>query len=89
MAGMLGVSGDATSPLAEMVMVTPQWGRRESVAVGRQHPEIGAKWAGRNPEDLQFIFRATTIMRDDQQEARERAHAAYLRVLTPPTWKSP
>ena len=92
MAGMLGVSADATAPLAEMVIVTLQWGRLESVAVVRQHLAIGPKRAGRDPEDLQLIFRATAIIRSDQQEAREmarslclqrpveKAHAPYLRA---------
>ena len=104
MAGMLGVSADAAAPLAEMVIVTLQWGRRESVAVVRQHLAIGPKRAGRNPEDLQLIFRATAIIRDDQQEAREMARPLCVcngrskrptplivgrRASTPPTWKPP
>ena len=63
-----------------------------SVEVARQHLEAGAKRAGRNPDDLEIILCATTIILDDQQEAREvarplcvqrlveRSHAPYLQA---------
>ncbi len=61
-----------------------------SVEVARQHLEAGANRAGRNLDDLEIILCATTIILDDQQEAREvarplcvqrlveRSHAPYL-----------
>src|SRR5918999_797957 len=64
----------------------------KSVEVARQHLIAGAKRAGRNPDDLEIVLCATTIIRDDQQEAREvarplcvqrlveKSHAPYLRA---------
>jgi 5,10-methylenetetrahydromethanopterin reductase len=61
-----------------------------SLEVARKHLEIGARRAGRNPDDVEVILCATTIIMDDQQEAREaarplcvqrlveRSHAPYL-----------
>jgi len=63
-----------------------------SVEVARQHLAAGAKRAGRNPDDLEIILCATTIILDNQQEAREmarplcvqrlveRSHAPYLQA---------
>jgi len=60
--------------------------------LARQHLEVGARRAGRNPDDLEVILCATTIIRDDQQEAREvarplcvqrlveKSHAPYLQA---------
>jgi 5,10-methylenetetrahydromethanopterin reductase len=64
----------------------------KAVEVARHHLEEGAKRAGRNPDDLELVLCATTIIHDDQQEARELArplcvqrliegsHARYLRA---------
>ena len=61
-----------------------------SVELARKHLEIGAKRAGRNPDDLEIILCATTTILDDQQAAREvarplcvqrlveKSHAPYL-----------
>ena len=61
-----------------------------AVEVARQHLEAGAKRAGRDPNELEIILCATTIIMDDQQEAREvarplcvqrlveKSHAPYL-----------
>ena len=64
----------------------------KAVETARQHLAAGAKRAGRNPDDLDIILAATTIIHDDQQEAREmarplcverlmeEAHAMWLRT---------
>ena len=52
-----------------------------SVEVARRHLEIGAKRAGRNPDDLEIILCATTIILDDQQEAREAARPLCVQRL--------
>ena len=63
-----------------------------SVEVAREHLEAGARRAGRDPDELEMILCATTIIMDDQQEARETArplcvqrlveksHAPYLKA---------
>ena len=63
-----------------------------ALEVARKHLEAGAKRAGRNPDDLEMILCATTVIMDDQQEAREAArplcvqrlveksHAPYLKA---------
>ena len=63
-----------------------------SVELARQRLAEGAKRAGRNPDDVEMVFCATTIIHEDQQEAREiarplcvqrlieRAHLPYLRA---------
>ena len=45
----------------------------KAVETAREHLAIGAKRAGRNPDDLDMILAATTIIHEDQQEAREMA----------------
>ena len=45
----------------------------KAVELARQHLEVGAKRAGRNPDDVELILTATTIIHEDQQEAREIA----------------
>ena len=64
----------------------------KSVEMARRHLEAGAKRAGRNPDDLEIILCATTIILEDQQEAREvarplcvqrlveKSHAPYLQA---------
>ena len=44
-----------------------------SVEVARQHLEAGAKRAGRDPDEIEMALTATTIIHEDQQEAREIA----------------
>jgi 5,10-methylenetetrahydromethanopterin reductase len=63
-----------------------------SVALARRHLAAGAARAGRDPEELEIILCATTIIMDDQQEAREvarplcvqrlveKSHAPYLQA---------
>ncbi|MFQ6030640.1 MAG: LLM class flavin-dependent oxidoreductase [Dehalococcoidia bacterium] len=52
-----------------------------SVEVARQHLEAGAKRAGRNLDDLEIILCATTIILEDQQEAREIARPLCIQRL--------
>ncbi len=52
-----------------------------SVEVARRHLETGAKRAGRNPNDLEIILCATTIIMDDQQAAREMARPLCVQRL--------
>tara|TARA_B100001146_G_scaffold206930_1_gene201962 strand:- start:196 stop:816 length:621 start_codon:yes stop_codon:yes gene_type:complete len=56
-----------------------------AVAVARQHLEIGAKRAGRDPNELEIILCATTIIMDDQQEAREMARPLCVQRLVEKT----
>jgi 5,10-methylenetetrahydromethanopterin reductase len=56
-----------------------------AVAVARQHLEIGAKRAGRDPDELEVILCATTIIMDDQQEAREVARPLCVQRLVEKT----
>ena len=44
-----------------------------SIEVARQHLEAGAKRAGRDPSEIEMALTATTIIHEDQQEAREIA----------------
>ena len=44
-----------------------------SIEVARQHLEAGAKRAGRDPDEIEMALTATTIIHEDQQEAREIA----------------
>ena len=52
-----------------------------AVEVARKHLEAGAKRSGRNPDDLEMILCATTIIMDDQQEAREAARPLCVQRL--------
>ena len=52
-----------------------------SVELARQHLEAGARRAGRNPADLEMVLCATTIIMDDQQEAREMARPLCVQRL--------
>jgi 5,10-methylenetetrahydromethanopterin reductase len=56
-----------------------------SVEVARQHLEAGAKRAGRDPDELEVILCATTIIMDDQQEAREVARPLCVQRLVEKT----
>ena len=63
-----------------------------AIEVARKHLEIGAQRSGRNVDDIEVIHTATTIILDDQKEAREvarpmcvqrlmeKSHAPYLRA---------
>ena len=63
-----------------------------SVALALEHLEAGAKRAHRNLDDIEVVLTATTVINDDQQEAREQvrplcaqrliesSHAPYLRA---------
>ncbi len=53
----------------------------KAVELARQHLEVGAKRAGRNPDDVELILTATTIIHDDQQEAREIARPLCVQRL--------
>ena len=53
----------------------------QAVETARQHLEAGARRAGRNPEDVELILTASTIIRDDQQEAREMARPLCVQRL--------
>lgn len=53
----------------------------KAVELARQHVEVGAKRAGRNPDDVKMILTATTIINDDQQEAREIARPLCVQRL--------
>ncbi len=81
------VAGEVADGVLLQVGIHPR-----SVELARQHLEAGARRAGRNPDDLEIVLCATTIIMEDQQEAREMArqlcvqrlveksHAPYLRV---------
>ena len=51
------------------------------VETARQHLATGAKRVGRNPDDVELILTATTIIHDDQQEAREMARPLCVQRL--------
>lgn len=56
-----------------------------SVELARKHLEAGAKRAGRDPNELEIILCATTIIRDDQQESREVARPLCVQRLVEKT----
>ncbi len=56
-----------------------------SVEVARQHLEAGAKRASRDLDELEMILCATTIIIDDQQEAREVARPLCVQRLVEKT----
>jgi 5,10-methylenetetrahydromethanopterin reductase len=53
----------------------------KAVELARQHLARGAERAGRNPEDVKLILTATTIIHEDQQEAREVARPLCVQRL--------
>ena len=81
------VAGEVADGVLLQVGIHPN-----SMKLARQHLEAGAHRAGRNPDDLEMILCATTIIRNDQQEARElarplcvqrlveKSHAPYLQA---------
>lgn len=52
-----------------------------AIEVARKHLEIGAQRSGRNVNDIEVIYTATTIILDDQQEAREVARPMCVQRL--------
>jgi len=52
-----------------------------SVDLARKHLAIGAERSGRDPNDLEIILCATTIIMEDQQEAREVARPLCVQRL--------
>ena len=81
------VAGEVADGVLLQVGIHPK-----SMELARQHLEAGARRAGRDPDELEIVLCATTIIMDDQQEAREMArplcvqrlveksHAPYLQV---------
>lgn len=57
-----------------------------SVAKSRELIADGARAAGRNPDDIETIYTATTIIRDDLKEAREIARPLAVSRLMEPTF---
>ena len=53
----------------------------KAVELARQHLARGAERAGRNPDDVKLILTATTIIHEDQQEAREIARPLCVQRL--------
>ena len=53
----------------------------KAVEVARQRLEAGAKRAGRDPNDVEMVLCATTIIDDDQREARETARPLCVQRL--------
>lgn len=53
----------------------------KAVELARHHLEVGAKRAGRSPDEVELILTATTIIDDDQQEARDIARPLCVQRL--------
>jgi len=53
----------------------------KAVELARQHLAKGAVRAGRNPHDVEIVLCATTIIHDDQREARELARPLCVQRL--------
>ncbi len=53
----------------------------KAVELARHHLNEGARRAGRNPDEVELILTATTIIDDDQQEAREIARPLCVQRL--------
>ncbi len=52
-----------------------------AIELARKHLEIGAQRVGRNVDDIEVIYTATTIILDDQKEAREVARPMCVQRL--------
>ena len=74
------VAGEVADGVLLQVGLHPQ-----AVELARQHLEAGARRAGRDPEELEIILCATTIITDDQQEARELARPLCVQRLVEKT----
>ena len=70
------VAGEVADGVLLQVGLHPQ-----AVELARQHLEEGARRAGRDPNDLEMVLCATTIIMDDQQEAREMARPLCVQRL--------
>ena len=70
------VAGEVADGVLLQVGLHPQ-----AVELARQHLEEGASRAGRDPNDLEMVLCATTIIMDDQQEAREMARPLCVQRL--------
>ncbi|WP_419571204.1 ribosome-associated ATPase/putative transporter RbbA [Rheinheimera sp.] len=60
------VAGEVADGVLLQVGIHPK-----AVEVARQHLHEGARRAGRDPKDLKIILCATTVIHEDQHEARE------------------
>ena len=70
------VAGEVADGVLLQVGIHPM-----AVEVARQHLEAGAKRAGRNPNDVEMVLCATTIINDDQREAWETARPLCVQRL--------
>ena len=70
------VAGEVADGVLLMVGIDPR-----QVALARRHLEEGARRAGRNPDDLEIILCATTVIMDDQREAQEAARPLCVQRL--------
>ncbi len=70
------VAGEVADGVLLQVGLNPR-----SVELARQHLEAGGRRAGRNPDDLEIVLCATTIIMDNQQEAREMARPLCVQRL--------
>ena len=70
------VAGEVADGVLLQVGLHPQ-----AVELARQRLEEGARRAGRDPNDLEMVLCATTIIMDDQQEAREMARPLCVQRL--------
>ena len=70
------VAGEVADGALLMVGLHPQ-----AVELARHHLAVGAQRAGRNPDDVKLILTATTIINDDQREAREMARPLCVQRL--------
>ena len=70
------VAGEVADGVLLQVGLHPQ-----AVELARHHLEAGARRAGRNPAELEMVLCATTIIRDDLQEAREMARPLCVQRL--------
>ena len=81
------VAGEVADGVLMQVGIHPK-----SVELALEHLEIGAKRANRNLDDIEVVLTATTVINDNQREAREQvrplcaqrliegSHAPYLRA---------
>ncbi len=70
------VAGEVADGALLMIGLHPQ-----AVELARRHLAIGAQRAGRDPAEVELILTATTIIQDDQQEAREIARPLCVQRL--------
>ena len=70
------VAGEVADGALLMIGLHPK-----AVELARHHLAVGAQRAGRNPDDVKLILTATTIIQDDQQEAREIARPLCVQRL--------